>query len=86
MVEFFYELVLQQICPAGYNMFKVTNRNTRLRCEICHWRRSGVFIVNFEQVNAPQKNVYQMIIHNNDEKTIQIRKKFILYISDAVSI
>ena len=44
-------------------MFKVNNRNTRTSCEICskltiktperrHYRRSGVFIVNFEQVNA----------------------------------
>ena len=44
-------------------MLKVNNRNTRARCEICskltiktpkrrHWRRSGVFIVNFEHVNT----------------------------------
>ena len=47
-------------------MFKVNNRNTRTRCEICskltekhqndaigrgHWRRSGVFIVNFEYIS-----------------------------------
>ena len=42
-------------------MFKVNNRNTRTRCEICskltiktaerrHWRRSGVFIANFEHI------------------------------------
>ena len=41
-------------------MFKVNNRNTRIRCEIFskltvktaerrHWRRSVIFIVNFEQ-------------------------------------
>ena len=41
-------------------MFKVNNRNTRTKCEICsklgiktpqrrHWRRSGVF-VNFEHI------------------------------------
>ena len=40
-------------------MFKVKNRNTKTRCEICskltiktpawpHWRRSCVFVVNFE--------------------------------------
>ena len=45
--------------PAGNYMFKVNNRNTRARCEICsrltikaperrQWPRSGVFIVNFE--------------------------------------
>ena len=42
-------------------MFKVKNRNTRTRCEIClkltikiperrHWRHSGTFIVNFEHI------------------------------------
>ena len=47
--------------PAGIYMFKVSNRNTRTRCEIgskltiktaerCHWRLSGVFIVNFEHI------------------------------------
>ena len=41
---------------------KVTNRNTITRCEICskltikttercYWRRSGVFIVNFEHIS-----------------------------------
>ena len=44
--------------PAGNYMFKVNNRNTGTRCEICpkltiktperrHWCRSGVFIVNY---------------------------------------
>ena len=40
-------------------MFKVNNRNTSLRCEICskltiktpEQRRSGVFIVNFENIS-----------------------------------
>ena len=43
-------------------MFKVNNSNTRARCEICakltiktperrHWRRSGVFIANFEHIS-----------------------------------
>ena len=47
--------------PAGNYMFKVNNRNTRARCEICseltikiperrHWRRSGIFIVDFEHI------------------------------------
>ena len=46
--------------PAGNYMFKLNNRNTRTRCEICskltikaperrHCRRSGVFI-NFEHM------------------------------------
>ena len=49
-------------CPAGNYMFKVNNGNTRTRCEICskltiktperrQWRRSGVFIVNFEHIS-----------------------------------
>ena len=48
--------------PAGIYMFKVNNKNTRTRREIfssltiktskrCHWRRSGVFIVNFEHIS-----------------------------------
>ena len=43
-------------------MFKVYNKNTRTRCEICseltiktperrQWRHSGVFIVNFEHIS-----------------------------------
>ena len=45
--------------PANINLFKVNNKNTRKRCEICSklkiktpekrlWRRSAVFIFNFE--------------------------------------
>ena len=45
----------------GIYMFKVNNRNTRTKCEIyskltiktperSHWRRSGVSIVNFEDI------------------------------------
>ena len=39
--------------PAGNYMFKVKNRNSSKKCEICskltirRWRRSGGFIVNF---------------------------------------
>ena len=47
---------------AGNYMFKVNNRNTRTRCEICskltmripeqrHWRPSAIFIVNFEHIS-----------------------------------
>ena len=38
-------------------MFKVNNRNTRTKYEICskltkcQWRRSGVFVVNFEHIS-----------------------------------
>ena len=48
--------------PVGIYLLKVKNRNTRTRCEIClkltiktperrQWRRSGVFIVNFERIS-----------------------------------
>ena len=48
--------------PANIYSFKVNNRNTRQRCEICsklttktserhHWRRSGVFIVNSDHIS-----------------------------------
>ena len=48
--------------PAGNYMFKGNNRNTKTRCEISsklaiktperrQWRRSGVFIVNFEHIS-----------------------------------
>ena len=47
---------------AGNYMLKVKSRNTRTRCETCskltikiperrHWRRSRIFIVNFEHVS-----------------------------------
>ena len=50
------------INPAGIYLFKVNNRNTKARCEICskltiktperrHWRCSGFFIVNFEHIS-----------------------------------
>ena len=48
--------------PSSIYVFKVNNKNTLTVCEIfskltiktpeqCHWRRSGVFIVNFEQMS-----------------------------------
>ena len=47
--------------PAGIYLLKVISRNTRTRCEVCskliktperrQWRRSGVFIVNFEHIS-----------------------------------
>ena len=47
--------------PAGIYLLKVNDRNSRTRCEICskltikiperrQWRRSGIFIVNFEHI------------------------------------
>ena len=48
--------------PVGNCTFKVNNRSSRTRCEICskltikiperrHWRRSGIFIINFEHIS-----------------------------------
>ena len=48
--------------PADNYMFKLNNKNTRTRCEICsklttktperrNWRRPGVFVVNFEHIS-----------------------------------
>ena len=50
------------LIPAGNYIFKVSNRNTRTRCDICskltiktperhHWRRFGIFSVNFEHIS-----------------------------------
>ena len=52
-------------------MFKVNNRNTRTRYEICFTPCSSVSIVNFEQVNAgmvinyevPFDNVQRQIVY-----------------------
>ena len=63
-MEFFAKLKKEKkfgLHPAGNYLFKVNNRNTRTRCEICskltikkpeqcHWRCSGLFIVNFEHI------------------------------------
>ena len=48
--------------PVGIYLLKVNNRNARARCKMCskltiktperrQWRRSGVFIVNFEYIS-----------------------------------
>ena len=48
--------------PVGIYLLKVNNRNTRTRREICskltlktperrHWRRSGIFIDNYEHIS-----------------------------------
>ena len=63
-IDFFhiFYTILKKSFLAGNNMFKVNNRNTRARCEMCskltiktlersHWRRSGVFTVNFEHIS-----------------------------------
>ena len=58
----YYKNLISGAIPVGLYLLKVNNRNTRTWCEICskltiktterrHWRRSGVFIVNFEYVS-----------------------------------
>ena len=53
---------ISNLIPAGNYMFKVNNRNAITRCENCskllintperrHWRRFGVFILNFEYIS-----------------------------------
>ena len=55
-------LPLFQCFQTGFYLFKVNNRKTKTMFEICwkltirtpqrrHWRRSGVFIVNFEPIS-----------------------------------
>ena len=64
------------LLPAGNYIFKVDNRNTRTRCKICskltlktperrQWRRSGVFIVNFEHISH--------VVHKIDNN-LQVKK------------
>ena len=50
------------MAPAKIYLFQVNNRSTKKKCEICskltiktpewrHWRRSIIFIVNFERIS-----------------------------------
>ena len=59
--------------PANIYLFIDNYRNSRQRCEICskltiktpercHWRRSCVFIVNFEQVNVSCVYVWKWVL------------------------
>ena len=45
-------LCLLLVHPVGIYMFKVNNRNTKARCEICLKLTILLTIVNFEQINA----------------------------------
>ena len=53
----FYDYVVCSVAknfPAGIYMFKVNNRNTRTKCEICSKltpERPGVVIDNFEHIS-----------------------------------
>ena len=55
-------MLIERSFPANIYLIKVSNRNTRKRCEICsklilktperrQWHHSGVFIVNFEHIS-----------------------------------
>ena len=70
-------------------MFKVNNRNTRTRWEICsklkiktperrYWCRSGVFIVNFEHI-SPYSRV-SLVNFEQVNETGKVIKK-LMYIS-----
>ena len=59
--RWFSRLVISSYIPVGIYLLEVNTRNTRTRLEICskltiriperrHWRRSSVFIVNFEHI------------------------------------
>ena len=59
-MEFIISLCNGIAIPADNYIFKVNNRNTRTKCEICskltikipeRRRRSGTFIVNFEHIS-----------------------------------
>ena len=71
--------------PAGNYMFRVNSRNTRTRCKICskltiktperrHWRRSGVFIVNFEYISHPVL-AFLLLTFNIQLPTGNLRKR-----------
>ena len=59
--KFYVMVVIRYLNPVGISLLKVNNGNTRTRCDICskltikteqcHWRRSDVFIVNFEHIS-----------------------------------
>ena len=60
------ELRIFVVYPFGNYLLKVNNRNTRRTRNICskltiktserpHWRRSGVFIVNFEHISQEER-------------------------------
>ena len=49
--EFNLGLDFSESSSAGISLFKVNNGITKTIYEICYWRRSGAFIVNFEQIS-----------------------------------
>ena len=61
LLRIFFVVPTHKYIPTDIYLFKVTNRITGKRCEICskltikterlHLRRSNVFIVNFEHIS-----------------------------------
>ena len=62
MYQMYPDYMIKPNNPASIYVLKVNNRHTRTRCEKCskliiktpkrrHWCRSGVFIVNFENIS-----------------------------------
>ena len=57
-----FDRILNTSLPTAIYLFRVNDWNIRIMCEICsmltikapewrQWRRSGVYIVNFEQIS-----------------------------------
>ena len=77
---------LNRTYPAGICLLKVNNRNTRARCEICskltikiperrHWRRSGIFIVNFEHISHLALVVLLLTLNIQSPARVTFRNK-----------
>ena len=78
-----FELKLQVAVATKLTcMFKVNNRNTRTRCEICskltiktrqqnQSRPSGVYIVNFEHIPHPTIDIRKWIQNLEKKKWIE---------------
>ena len=60
-------------------MFKVNNRNTRARCEICSKliHRSGVIIVNFEHIS--HLVLVFLLLTLNMKLPVEVRGKAIIF-------
>ena len=72
--------------PANICLFKVNNRNTRKRFEICskltiktpeqrQWCRSGIFIINFAHISY----LFLMFLLLNLNKQMLARKFYLIY-------
>ena len=82
------KIVILGITLAGIYMFKVNNRNTRTRCQVCskltiktpewrQWRRSGFFIVNSEHISHL---VLMFLLSTLNAKNVAKCQNFLWYI------